>query len=1304
MRRFLLLLFAIVLMPGLRVQADYVKNQPYQVSQPDGTVINCFVSGDEFFNWLHDAGGYTIIQAADGYYYYAISDKGNIRPSSHLAGQADPASLGLEKWAKISREEYLKRKEAMEVSNNRSSRAPHAGTMNNLVIYIKFSDDTEFTTLRQTYDDLFNLPTGNSVKSYYTEVSYNQLTISSTHYPACAMTTNLSYTDTHPRSYFEPYNATTNPNGYNGETQRRLREHALLRDAVNWINANSPVPGSLNIDGDNDGLVDNVCFVVRGGNGAWASLLWAHRWVLYSYNVFINGKQVWDYTFQPETQVNVRTLCHELFHALGAPDLYHYDDGGLNISPAGNWDLMESGGGHMGAYMKWKYSENVWINAIPEITVSGTYTLNPLASSTNNCYRIASPNSTSEYYVVEYRQASGTFEGNLPGSGLLVYRIDPALNGNASGPPDEVYIYRPNGTTTTNGSPNSAYFSQQSGRTAINDGTNPSPFLQNGSAGGLNIYNVTASGSTISFTVGMSGVANPAAFTASGVSQTQIDLSWLLNTSSDNVLLAWNTSPVFGAPANANTYPAGSALPGGGTVLYSGNAQAFNHTGLTAGSVYYYRIWSADAALQYSVGLAASASTLCGETVLPYAEAFVDMGFPPCWSQQVEGTNVANSWEVSSTYYAGGSANEMRSTYQNRNPGVSRLVMPPVNTTGVASLSLAFRHLLDDYGPGAVMRVQSSSDGVNWTNESWSLATAGNNLVGPELINTSVQNNLNVATTYIGFTVEGNLYQYDYWFIDDVAVSITGYLSYNITTTSFPEAGGSVSGAGSYGYASQAVLSAVPNTGYTFTNWTENGAVVSSDATYSFTVTGDRTLQANFSLQQYNISTVSVPTEGGSCTGAGAYSYGSAATVTALPNTGYYFTHWMENGNIVSTEASYSFNVSGNRSLQAVFTLEQYQVMLSAMPAEGGSVSGSGAYAYGTGVIVSATAEEGWAFLYWTEGGNVVSSEPSYSFTITQNRTFVANFTQQVVMVTIATEADPAEGGTTVGDGQYAQGSQATVSAIPADGWEFVAWMENGAMVSQSAVYTFIASSDRMLTASFATSPLTYTISLTAVPVEGGTVEGAGTYTSGTSITVQAVPAEGFAFQYWALGSTVLSVDPVYTFTVTSALSLEAVFVRQYVITAIAAPAEGGQTDGGGLYLENSMAVMIAIPNPGYHFLNWSEGGNLVSTEPEFTFQVNTNHTLTANFQLSVDVRDVKAGSFRLYPNPSTGPVDVTAGGLIASYAVYSLTGRELLKGQERGLVNYLKLDLSGLPEGVYILKLIMVNQPPCSEIGRAHV
>ena len=65
---------------------------------------------------------------------------------------------------------------------------------------------------------------------------------------------------------------------------------------------------------------------------------------------------------------------------------------------------MESGTGHMGAYMKWKYANAKWVTSIPEITVSGTYTLNPLTSSTNNCYKIASPYSDKEFFILEYRK------------------------------------------------------------------------------------------------------------------------------------------------------------------------------------------------------------------------------------------------------------------------------------------------------------------------------------------------------------------------------------------------------------------------------------------------------------------------------------------------------------------------------------------------------------------------------------------------------------------------------------------------------------------------------------------------------------------------------------------------------------------------------------------------------------------------------------------------------------------------------------------------------------------------------------
>jgi M6 family metalloprotease-like protein len=425
--------------------------------------------------------------------------------------------------------------------------AAKTGELNNLVVYIRFADDTEFTTSRQVYDDKFNPESGYTLKSYFKEASYNNILIHSSHYPICDLNTNLSYQDYHNRNYFQPYNATTNPEGYSNSTERRVREHQLLVDAVNSISGE--VPAELNIDNDNDGRVDNVCFIIKGNNDAWADLLWAHRWSLYSQDVYINGKRVYDYTFQPESQNSVKTLNHEMFHVLGAPDLYHYTSNG--ITPVQYWDIMERGGGHMGAYMKWKYSGYQWIENIPEITASGTYTLNPLASPTNNCYKIKSPNSETEFFVVEYRQKTGTFEGTLPGTGLLVYRINPAYQGNASGPPDEVYVYRPNGTTTVNGTINSANFSTDVGRTAINDDTNPSSFLTDGSPGGLDISNVSASGSTISFYYSNSIVPPVADFTASPTTVNQGESVTFTDLSTNNPT-SWSWQFEGGTPSTSS--------------------------------------------------------------------------------------------------------------------------------------------------------------------------------------------------------------------------------------------------------------------------------------------------------------------------------------------------------------------------------------------------------------------------------------------------------------------------------------------------------------------------------------------------------------------------------------------------------------------------------------------------------------------------------------------------------------------------------------------------------------------------------
>lgn len=501
------LVLLVLIIFSILAAAPY-QDMPVKVTQPDGSTLDLLASGDEFFNYLHDENDYTIVQSQeDGYYYYALSSEKELIPSEYRVDSSNPDRVGLEKYARISQRKYDEIREFF-TQHERVSRAPHDGSLNNLVVFIKFADDTEFSSNRSYFDGKFNGLGSETMQDYYNEVSYGMLEITSTYYPECEMSTNLSYTDSHERGYFQPYNQWTNPNGYTGGnngSERIEREHKLLQDAIESIA--SQIPTDLAIDNDNDGYVDNVCFVVRGGEGGWNDLLWAHRWSLFTRDVFINDKQVFDYTFQPETQNEVNVLCHEMFHALGAPDLYHYS--GQGPTAAGPWDIMDGSFTHMGAWMKYRYSSQTWISEIPTITESGTYTINPLLESDNNCYIIQSPNSTEEIFVVEYRKFGGFYESSIPGEGLLVYRINTSLYGNASGPPDEVYIYRPGGTTNANGYLYFANFSQDAGRTEINDTTDPSSFLTDGSAGGLNISNISSTGETMTFDVELSSLFPP---------------------------------------------------------------------------------------------------------------------------------------------------------------------------------------------------------------------------------------------------------------------------------------------------------------------------------------------------------------------------------------------------------------------------------------------------------------------------------------------------------------------------------------------------------------------------------------------------------------------------------------------------------------------------------------------------------------------------------------------------------------------------------------------------------------------------
>ena len=247
-----------------------------------------------------------------------------------------------------------------------------------------------------------------------------------------------------------------------------------------------------------------------------------------------------------------------------------------------------------------------------------------------------------------------------------------------------------------------------------------------------------------------------------------------------------------------------------------------------------------------------------------------------------------------------------------------------------------------------------------------------------------------------------------------VSTNFTTLQQYTVNASANPSAGGNVSPTSTTVDAgSNVTLNATANTGYTIVNWTDNGSTVNAGNTqYTISnIQANHTVTANFQLNTYTITATTNPTAGGTITGAGTYNYGAAATLIATPSTGYHFINWTENGDEVSTNATYSFTVTGARDLVANFTPDTYTITATANPTAGGTVSGDGTYNYGAAATLSATPSTGYHFVNWTENGDEVSTNATYSFTATEAASYIANFERNTMTLT-------AEGDTWTYDGQ----------------------------------------------------------------------------------------------------------------------------------------------------------------------------------------------------------------------------------------------------------------------------------------------
>lgn len=510
--------FLFLLLMPLLLMAAPLKNMPVKLTLPNGEILNCLASGDEFFNYLHDADGYSIVKGEDGYYYYALRAEGkDLIASKYKVGTINPKQVDeLKSGSLISGETYENLRKTspylMPDGTNRTvarsmgqvavSSTYLIGNTNVLVYYIKLADNDKFSKSYAEVNTLYNAKSSTtaSVKGYYEANSYNNFSFSAHFIPSGDPTTGAIryYEDKMDRAYM---NSGKNPPVPESSWAKEGadREHCLLRRAVEWGNENAPLPDGMNVDKDNDGNVDNACFIIAGASTTWGATLWPHAWSLYSTNAYVNTttgqKKIGNYILLFGDWLDKNVICHELNHTLGDPDYYRYDEMYPNGNPVTGWDPMENNNNVYTLTFKKNKYQNIWLPNVPEITESGTYTLKSVLSPDSNCFKIASPYDAKTYFMVEYRQKKGLYEGNVPGNGLIAYRIDTRYSGTQNGAyKDELFMLRPGGTMGSGGDLSKAHFSAATGvgRTAINDYTDPSSALQNGSFGGLDISEISA--------------------------------------------------------------------------------------------------------------------------------------------------------------------------------------------------------------------------------------------------------------------------------------------------------------------------------------------------------------------------------------------------------------------------------------------------------------------------------------------------------------------------------------------------------------------------------------------------------------------------------------------------------------------------------------------------------------------------------------------------------------------------------------------------------------------------------------------
>lgn len=269
-------------------------------------------------------------------------------------------------------------------------------------------------------------------------------------------------------------------------------------------------------------------------------------------------------------------------------------------------------------------------------------------------------------------------------------------------------------------------------------------------------------------------------------------------------------------------------------------------------------------------------------------------------------------------------------------------------------------------------------------------------------------------------------------------------------------------------------ITATPKTGYHFVEWQEDGITLQ---TRQVDATGNATYTAVFAINQYTITFLNGD---GSTMQSGLVNYGVVPTSPVTTPT-------------KEATAQYSYTFSGwsptiypadkDQVYTPLFdqTVNKYTITFKNWD---GSILQSSDWDYGSTPSYSGTptkpadAQYTYTFQGWDHEISPVTGEATYT-AVFDNNTNSYNVTTGVVT---------AGTGIVSGDGTFAYGTSTTVTATPAECYEFVRWLNGSSEVSTSASYTFTVTGNVTLTAEF--KKISYIITVRSADATQGEIDG----------------------------------------------------------------------------------------------------------------------------------------------------------------------------------------------------------------------